>query len=103
MLVRKLNYSARNKISRLPVMHTMSITLHSSDLPPLSPQDRPAAPNTLVRPVELIDLIGNTPLIRLSRLAPRNPKVELYAKAEWTNPGGSVKDRPAKNMMLDGE
>jgi cysteine synthase B len=54
-------------------------------------------------PRELIDLIGNTPLIRLRCLVPRNPKVELYAKAEWANPGGSVKDRPARSMILEGE
>ena len=54
-------------------------------------------------PADLLDLIGNTPLVRLRRLAPRNPKVELYAKAEWFNPGGSVKDRPARQMILEGE
>src|SRR5215472_6469582 len=62
--------------------------------------------NTLSRQcgaVDLLDLIGNTPLLRLRRLAPANPRVEIYAKAEWTNPGGSVKDRPAKNMILEGE
>jgi cysteine synthase B len=51
----------------------------------------------------ILDLIGNTPLIRLNRLAPRNPRVEVYAKAEWANPGGSVKDRAARAMILDGE
>ena len=50
------------------------------------------------------DLIGNTPLIRLSRFARDVPdKVEFYAKAEWLNPGGSVKDRPAIRMVLEGE
>jgi cysteine synthase B len=40
--------------------------------------------------------IGNTPLVRLKHIAPDLPvSVELYAKLEWTNPGGSVKDRPA--------
>jgi cysteine synthase B len=51
----------------------------------------------------LVDLIGNTPLLRLRRIVPRNPCVEVYAKAEWYNPGGSVKDRPALNMILEGE
>ena len=41
--------------------------------------------------------------MRLKRIVPRNPRVEIYAKAEWANPGGSVKDRPARNMILDGE
>ncbi len=52
---------------------------------------------------ELTELIGNTPLVRLNRIVPRNPNVQIFAKAEWTNPGGSVKDRPARNMILDGE
>ena len=51
----------------------------------------------------IVDLIGNTPLIRLRRIVPKNPNVEIYAKAEWYNPGGSVKDRPALNMILEGE
>jgi S-sulfo-L-cysteine synthase (O-acetyl-L-serine-dependent) len=44
-------------------------------------------------------LVGNTPLIPLRRLAPRHPGVQLYAKAEWFNPGGSVKDRPAVQIL----
>lgn len=51
----------------------------------------------------IVDLIGNTPLIRLRKIVPANPRVEVYAKAEWYNPGGSIKDRPALNMILDGE
>jgi S-sulfo-L-cysteine synthase (O-acetyl-L-serine-dependent) len=52
----------------------------------------------------VIDLVGNTPLLRLARVAPDLPPgVELYAKAEWYNPGGSVKDRPALYMIRDGE
>ncbi|MGE0448336.1 MAG: PLP-dependent cysteine synthase family protein [Vicinamibacterales bacterium] len=50
----------------------------------------------------VLDLIGHTPLIRLPRFEPK-PGVELYAKAEWHNPGGSVKDRAAARMILDGE
>lgn len=50
----------------------------------------------------LPELIGNTPLLRLTNLNP-NPKVEIYAKAEWANPGGSVKDRPALNMIRQAE
>ncbi|MGH9755733.1 MAG: PLP-dependent cysteine synthase family protein [Blastocatellia bacterium] len=53
-------------------------------------------------PASLLDLIGNTPLIKLSNLV-ENPRVEIYGKAEWANPGGSVKDRPALNMILEGE
>ena len=51
----------------------------------------------------VLDLIGNTPLIRLSAFESGLHNVELWAKAEWRNPGGSVKDRPAARMILDGE
>jgi cysteine synthase B len=53
-------------------------------------------------PASLLDLIGNTPLIKLANLV-GNPRVEIYGKAEWANPGGSVKDRPALNMIIEGE
>jgi len=53
---------------------------------------------------DLLSRIGNTPLLRLSRITRDLPDtVEVYAKAEWFNPGGSVKDRPALGMILDGE
>jgi cysteine synthase B len=50
-----------------------------------------------------VDLIGRTPLVRLRRFEREVPGVELYAKAEWQNPGGSVKDRAAARMIADGE
>lgn len=50
----------------------------------------------------LTDMIGKTPLLRLQNLAV-NPQVEIYAKAEWANPGGSVKDRPALRMIQEAE
>jgi S-sulfo-L-cysteine synthase (O-acetyl-L-serine-dependent) len=46
----------------------------------------------------IIDLVGNTPLVELRKLNP-NPNVKIYAKLEGNNPGGSVKDRPALNMI----
>jgi len=46
----------------------------------------------------IADLIGNTPLVELRKLNP-NPNVTIYAKLEGNNPGGSVKDRPALNMI----
>jgi cysteine synthase B len=56
------------------------------------------------RRASVVDLVGNTPLVRLARIAPDLPLgVELHAKAEWYNPGGSVKDRPALYMIRDGE
>jgi cysteine synthase B len=48
-------------------------------------------------------LIGNTPLLRVRMFEREFPNVELYAKAEWFNPGGSVKDRAALSMIEDGE
>jgi len=51
----------------------------------------------------VLDLIGKTPLVRLPHFERLTPGVELYAKAEWQNPGGSVKDRAAVRMIRDGE
>jgi cysteine synthase B len=51
----------------------------------------------------ILDCIGNTPLLRLERLGPNFPNAEFYGKAEWFNPGGSVKDRPALEMIRDAE
>jgi cysteine synthase B len=51
----------------------------------------------------VLELIGNTPMVRFRRIGAELPGVELLAKAEWYNPGGSVKDRAALNMILDGE
>jgi len=48
-------------------------------------------------------LIGNTPLLRVRLFEREFPNVEVYAKAEWFNPGGSVKDRAALAMIEDGE
>lgn len=50
----------------------------------------------------VLELIGNTPLLRMVRIGREFPDVEFYAKAEWFNPGGSVKDRPALNMIQAG-
>jgi cysteine synthase B len=54
-------------------------------------------------PMEAWELVGNTPLLRLRNITAPLSSVEIYAKAEWFNPGGSVKDRPALNMILEGE
>jgi len=56
-----------------------------------------------LRPTEnIIELIGQTPLLRLARYA-RPPLADIYAKLEYMNPGGSVKDRAALGMILDAE
>ncbi len=51
----------------------------------------------------LVELVGNTPLLRIRLLEAEFPRLEVYAKAEWFNPGGSVKDRAALAMIEDGE
>jgi S-sulfo-L-cysteine synthase (O-acetyl-L-serine-dependent) len=51
----------------------------------------------------LLGQIGNTPLIRLGKVDADLPGVEIYAKAEYFNPGGSVKDRAGLKMILEGE
>jgi len=50
----------------------------------------------------VLERIGNTPLLRLERVAREFPNIEFLAKAEWFNPGGSVKDRPALSMIQAG-
>src|SRR4029453_9061224 len=50
----------------------------------------------------VLDLIGQTPLLHISRFAPP-PLASVYAKIEWLNPGGSIKDRAALGMILDAE
>ena len=53
----------------------------------------------------LLEKIGNTPLVRVKKVVAGHvsPKVEIYAKAEWFNPGGSVKDRPAFRMVREAQ
>lgn len=51
----------------------------------------------------LLERIGNTPLLRLASLTTDMPGVQLLGKAEWANPGGSVKDRAASAIVLDAE
>jgi S-sulfo-L-cysteine synthase (O-acetyl-L-serine-dependent) len=50
----------------------------------------------------LLDRIGNTPLLRLEKISAQFPGIEILAKAEWANPGGSVKDRAASRIVREG-
>ena len=50
----------------------------------------------------LLEQIGNTPLLHLGKIGQEFPNLEIHAKAEWFNPGGSVKDRPAMSMIEAG-
>ena len=51
----------------------------------------------------MLELIGNTPLLSFRRVTRHLRNVQVFGKAEWYNPGGSVKDRAAMAMVLDGE
>ena len=51
----------------------------------------------------LLSRIGNTPLLAIRKLTAEMPGTRIYAKAEWFNPGGSVKDRPALKFIEDAE
>lgn len=65
---------------------------------PAPAASRPGAPARCI-----VEMIGDTPLLRTRRIRPANPHVELLLKAEWFNPGGSVKDRAARQIILDAE
>ena len=54
-------------------------------------------------PLSLLMSIGNTPLIQIHRMARHLKRVKIFAKAEWLNPGGSVKDRAGLRIIEDGE
>jgi cysteine synthase B len=60
-------------------------------------------PTHAIASTSITDLIGRTPLLRLERFLPAGSRVEIYAKAEFQNPGGSVKDRAAAAILADGE
>jgi cysteine synthase B len=65
---------------------------------PRGPSEKPAIGQSL------LDRIGNTPLLRLQRITRDLPDaIEVYVKAEWFNPGGSVKDRPVRRIIEDAE
>lgn len=60
-------------------------------------------PERSSRAIRVLEAIGNTPLFELPAISKEVAPVRICAKAEYYNPGGSVKDRPAVNMILDGE
>jgi cysteine synthase B len=81
------------EIEEIPTMEDTSLPM----APVLSASSRRSSSSSI------LDLIGNTPLVRLEKVAADLDGIEIYGKAEFFNPGGSVKDRPAMNMILDGE
>src|SRR5881394_2330468 len=62
-----------------------------------------AIPRKVVHGRSVLELIGNTPLLGLKRIDAELGGVQVLGKPEWANPGGSVKDRAALSMILDGE
>ncbi len=56
-----------------------------------------------VHPTTLLEMVGNTPLVKMNRIGSEFERIEIYGKAEWYNPSGSVKDRAALNMIRQGE
>lgn len=72
-----------------------------SDLAPAGVQADVASSRRCQRFESLLDLVGNTPLVRLRSLEAACPGVELWAKCEFANPGGSVKDRAASRIVRD--
>src|SRR6476659_1353186 len=62
-----------------------------------------AIPRNAVLGRSVLELIGNTPLVGFRRIDAELGGVKVFGKAEWANPGGSVKDRAALSMILDGE
>jgi len=70
----------------------------------MSSEHQPASGAVRDREASLLERIGRTPLVRLGRVIRGvAAAVEVYLKAEWLNPGGSVKDRPVLRMLTDAE
>src|SRR5208282_1170862 len=76
--------------------------LNAANKPSVAPHDAANAAKFKIGE-HLLDRIGNTPLLRLERITSGFPNVEFFAKAEWFNPGGSVKDRAGYSMIRAGE
>jgi S-sulfo-L-cysteine synthase (O-acetyl-L-serine-dependent) len=60
-------------------------------------------PTTVPLGTALLERIGNTPLVRLERITGHLPGIQILGKAEWANPGGSVKDRAASAIVADAQ
>jgi len=69
----------------------------------MSEAARKIAPVSKVLGLTLLERIGNTPLLRFQRVTRNSKGIEVLAKAEWVNPGGSVKDRAAASIVADAQ
>src|SRR5271157_4449851 len=74
----------------------------SANAAAIFPAEHPPEPAEPRPGLSLIERIGNTPLLRFDQLTTHLPGVTLLGKAEWYNPGGSVKDRAAANIVAEG-
>jgi S-sulfo-L-cysteine synthase (O-acetyl-L-serine-dependent) len=63
----------------------------------------PTAGSTIALGTALLERIGNTPLVRLEQIVAHLPGIQILGKAEWANPGGSVKDRAASAIVADAQ
>lgn len=81
----------------------LAVTANAYSIPPagLAAELHAYRRTTAPRVDSILDLVGNTPLVRLGRLEAECPGVELWAKCEFANPGGSVKDRAASRIIRD--
>lgn len=100
--------------ANLPRRQRHPIPTHEKGWMNLSSEHNPGAPGqpaatiaavSASEPVgqHLLERIGKTPLLRLEQACPELPDVDICAKAEWFNPGGSVKDRAAYSMIREGQ
>jgi cysteine synthase B len=80
-------------------MNQLTSNPYTKMLPGSSAHAMSTTPQTQLG-TSLLDRIGNTPLLRLDRLTAHLPNIHLLGKAEWANPGGSVKDRAASAIVL---
>jgi S-sulfo-L-cysteine synthase (O-acetyl-L-serine-dependent) len=85
----------------------MQQSSRKSSQAPFSPVDTLISASRASGPVgwgqRSLERIGNTPLLRLERIARDLPNIQLLGKAEWFNPGGSVKDRAASNIVAEAQ
>ena len=94
-----------NYATRKDILYEDLIKSNNSNIDTLKYADKKGSFNkSSLNDFSILKRIGRTPLIKIKNLT-RNisPEVNVYAKAEWFNPGGSVKDRAALNMILEGE
>ena len=93
-----------NKLYRYPEPLATPVNENSVATPRGNTRRNGALPLKISGRKSILSRIGNTPLLKIRNITAGLPEgVEIYAKAEWFNPGGSVKDRAALSMVLEGE